>query len=112
MTTMEAYNFALDLRAEEERQKAAAAKAQGDERAHSMHLMCASMLGEMLKVLGRVQHEGERPDALGALAEAQNREEERQRARGDFDAADRARVKAQTIAWAQGVLAELEARHA
>ena len=110
MTVLEEYNLALDRRAGEERQMAAQARARGEERDHSIHLMCASMLGDMLKALGRVQHEGIRPNALGAQIEALNQEAERQKSLGDFDAVDRARVKAQTIEWAQDVLKALEGR--
>lgn len=109
MNLLEQYNLALDRRAAQEREKAAQAKERGDERRHSIHLMCASMLGDMLKALGRVQHEGIRPNALQKQIDALTTEEQRLQARGDYDAADRARVKAETIAWAQNVLKELEA---
>lgn len=111
MSILEKYNETLDLRAGEERERAAEAKAKGDERRHSVHLMQASMLGDMLKVLGKVQHEGARPGVLQAQIDSLKREEEKQKACGDYDNADRARVKAETIAWAQNVLAELEHAH-
>ena len=67
MSVLENYYVALDKRAQEERQKALAAKGQGDERAHSLHLMQESMLGDMLRQMGRVQHEGKRPNMLENL---------------------------------------------
>ena len=111
MNILEQYNLALDRRAAEEREKAMLAKARDDEREHSMHLMQSSMLGDMLKVLGRVQHEGTRPDALERQIVALEKEAEKQQAQGDYDSADRTRIKAQTIAWAQNVLRELENSH-
>lgn len=111
MNILEQYNLALDRRAAEEREKAVRAKARGDEREHSIHLMCSSMLGDMLKVMGRVQHEGARPDILDKQIVSLEQEAERQQARGDYDSADRARIKAQTIAWAQNTLRELENAH-
>ena len=109
MNILEQYNLALDRRAAQEREKAAQANARGDERSHSIHLMCASMLGDMLKALGRVQHEGIRPGVLQKQIDALTAEAQLRSEKGDYDAADRARVKAETIAWAQNVLKELEA---
>ena len=109
MTVLELYNAALDERAEQERSLARAAS--GDERAHSLHLMQASMLGDMLKVLGRVQHEGRRPDVLQKQIDTLSAEAERLRAQEDFDQADRTLVKMQTIAWAQETLKRLEQEH-
>ena len=111
MSILEKYYALLDGRSAQERGKAAEAKASGDERGHSIHLMQASMLGDMLKVLGRVQHEGARPGVLQAQIDSLKTEEEKQREKGDFDSADRARIKAETIAWAQRTLAELENSH-
>ena len=108
MTVLEKYNLALDRRAKEERERAAQAKACGDERGHSIHLMQCSMLGDMLKALGRVEHEGLRPGVLQAQIDALLCESERRQAQGDFDAADRARVKAETIDWARRTLKEME----
>jgi len=111
MSILDRYYAALDQRAGEERAKAAQAKSRGDEREHSIHLMQSSMLGDMLRTLGRVQHEGARPGILDAQIRTLEAETERQREKGDFDAADRAQIKAQTIAWAQDVLRELEQQH-
>ena len=108
MNVLEKYNAALDLRANEERAKAAAAKAAGDERQHSIHLMCSSMLGDMLKALGRVEHEGKRPGILATQIESFQNESKKQQAQNDYDSADRSRIKAQTIAWAQDILRKLE----
>jgi len=111
MSVMEKYYCALDERSAQERSKAAEAKAANDERGHSIHLMQASMLGDMLKVLGRVQHEGARPGVLQAQIDSLKKEEEKQKAQGDYDSADRARVKAETIGWALRTLTELENGH-
>lgn len=108
MNVLENYNEALDKRAAQERRMAAQAKSRGDEREHSMHLMQASMLGDMLKVMGRVSHDGSRPGMLSAQIAALQKEAEAQQAKGDYDAADRARVKANIIEWAKNTLENLE----
>ena len=108
MNILEKYNEALDKRAVQERELAAQAKSRGDEREHSVHLMQASMLGDMLKVMGRVSHDGSRPGMLTAQIDALHREAEAQQVKGDYDAADRARVKANTIEWAKNTLEKLE----
>lgn len=109
MDILEKYFLALDKRAADEREKAAQAHARSDEREHSIHLMCSSMLGDMLKVLGRVEHTGQRPGVLQSQINMLLCDAEKQKAAGDFDAADRTRVKAETIAWALNKLKELEA---
>lgn len=109
MNILEQYDAALDRRAQEERCRAEACLS--DEREHSIHLMQASMLGDMLKSLGRAQHEGARPGILRAQIASLTAQAERERAREDFDAADRALVKARTIEWALQTLTELENRH-
>jgi len=109
MTILEQYNAALDARAGQERTLANAPTA--DERTRSLHLMQASMLGDMLKVLGRVQHEGTRPGVLQKQIDTLSAEAERLRKLEDFDQADRTMVKMQTIAWAQETLKKLELEH-
>ena len=110
MTFWEEYDRALDERAAQEREKAYSARMQDDERMTSVHLMQASMLGDMLKALGRASRNG-RPDILERQIASLHEEAQRQRACEDFDEADRALVKAETIAWAQNLLKELEKNH-
>ncbi len=110
---LEKYEAALDEKAAEHRRAAAEARSRADEREASLHLMCASMLGEMLKVLGRVEHEGRRGN-LQKLADAAAARAEAARARGDYDMYDQERIKAATILWAKEQLEQLEkteARH-
>jgi len=94
--TPEKYEKTLDLWAEEERAKAAEAKSAGDERQHSICLMKASMLGDMLKVLGKVEMAG-RKGTLERLAVQCGLEAEKLKGREDFDAAERSEIKAETI---------------
>ena len=110
MRVLDAYHAALQKRAQEEKKKAQAAKEMGDERAHSIHLMQESMLGEMLWQIGRTQHEGKRPGMMENLIQQLEKEAEKQRALGDFDAADRAKIKGETIRFALNLLKEEEKR--
>ncbi|MBO4298109.1 MAG: hypothetical protein J5602_08410 [Clostridia bacterium] len=109
MTILERYNAALDERAAAMRAEAAAARQSGDERRHSLFLMQASMLGDMLKQLGKVEHNRIRAGILQSEIDFMTRQAASFEARGDFDAADQARVKADTIRWAQDALRRLEA---
>ena len=109
MTVLDRYNEALAIRSEEEKRLAAEAKRVGDERLHSIHLMQASMLGDMLKVLGRVQHTGARPTILADNIAALTAQSEKEKSAGDYDSAERSLIKARTIAWARETLASLEA---
>lgn len=109
MDILKAYNAALDERAAEERARAEACSS--DERERSIHLMQASMLGDMLKALGRVQHQGLRPGVLRAQIDTLTAQAEKERAQEDFDACDRTLTKARTIEWALNRLTELENRH-
>lgn len=109
MNILEQYNAALDRRAAEERARAEACAS--NERERSIHLMQASMLGDMLKALGRVQHEGLRPGVLRAQIDSLVVQAEKERRLEDFDAADRTLVKARTIEWALDRLTELENGH-
>lgn len=104
MITYEAYCGILDAEASRMKEFAKKAKESGDERAHSVYLMRASMLGDMLKVLGRVELEGKRPRALETLVESFSNESEQQRRSGDYDAADRAEQKAITVQFALDAL--------
>ena len=108
MTVLERYNAALAEEAKRETALAAEAAQKGDARAQSIHLMKASMLGDMLKVLGRVEHEGKRPNALETLVGSFSEESERQRKLGDYDASDRAEQKAITVQFALDALREAE----
>ena len=108
MTILERYNAALAEEAKRETSLAAEAAQKGDARMQSIHLMKASMLGDMLKVLGRVEHEGKRPNALETLVGSFSEEAERQRKLGDYDASDRAEQKAITVQFALDALREAE----
>lgn len=108
MTVLEKYNIALKTESERETALASEAALNGDARMRSVHLMKASMLGEMLNVLGRVEHEGKRPNALETLIESFIQEAERQRKLGDYDASDRAEQKAITVQFALDALREAE----
>lgn len=110
MSILERYNETLDAEARRMRDAAAEAKENGDERKQSIFLMKASMLGDMLKVLGRVEHEGKKPNALETLIESFSAEADRQRALGDYDASDRTEQKAITVQFALDALGEAE-RH-
>ncbi len=108
MSILELYYKALDDEALRMKNAALAAKADGDERKHSVYLMKQSMLGDMLKVLGRVEHEGKKPNALETLIESFSAEADKQRALGDYDASDRAEQKAITVQFALDALREAE----
>ena len=108
MNVLEQYNLVLMEESQREATLAAEAAGKNDQRARSIHLMKASMLGDMLKVLGRVEHEGKRPNALETLVGSFSEEAERQRQRGDYDASDRAEQKAITVQFALDALREAE----
>ena len=110
MNTLEQYYGALDAEAHRAKEAAEEARKTGDERSHSICLMKASMLGDMLKVLGRVEHEGKKPKALESLIESFSNEADKLRAAGDYDASDRAEQKAITVQFALDALREAE-RH-
>ena len=105
--TLETYIKQLDIWAEQEREQAALAKQAGNEREHSICLMKASMMGDMLKVLGRVELT-QKNGILEKIARQNMDEAARLRALGDFDAAERSEIKAQTIRRAQALLSEKE----
>ena len=67
LTVLEQYYAALDAEAHRMKEAATAEKNEGNERQRSICLMKASMLGDMLKALGRVEHEGKKPNALETL---------------------------------------------
>ncbi|MBQ1631310.1 MAG: hypothetical protein II049_00650 [Clostridia bacterium] len=108
MTVLEKYNNTLKSESERETALASEATKNGDARMQSIHLMKASMLGDMLKVLGRVEHEGKRLNALETLIESFLQEAERQRKLGDYDESDRAEQKAITVQFALDALREAE----
>ena len=112
MCVLEKYQAALDARAAEEKALAAQARERGDEREHALRLMQASMCGDMLKALGRAQHENPQSGALQRMLDGAVREQARMREKDDADSADRARIKAETIQWAMNILKELEKEHA
>lgn len=104
--TLERYCETLDQWSAEERTKAAQAKKTGNEREHSICLMKASMLGDMLKTLGRVELTGVRPGIMKKEIAFLTTESERLKAMDDYDAAERALIKAETIRRAQNLLKE------
>ena len=108
LMVLDKYYSILNAEAERETALASEAAKKDDKRRQSIHLMKASMLGDMLKVLGRVEHEGKRPNALETLIESFSQEAERQRKLGDFDASDRAEQKAITVQFALDALREAE----
>ena len=91
--TPEKYEKILDIWSAEEKRNAEAA---GDERLRSICLMKASMLGDMLKVLGKLELSG-RKGNLEKLALQQMAEAGRLREKDDYDAAERSEIKAETI---------------
>ncbi|MBO7385061.1 MAG: hypothetical protein J6U63_01820 [Clostridia bacterium] len=111
MTLLETYNSILDAKAAEFKEKAKAARAQGDERTLSICLMQASMLGDMLKQLGRVDHERIRPGLLEKEADFLEQNSRRISLTGDLDAADREQIKAHTTRFALEALRRLEAEN-
>ncbi len=112
MDAMEKYNAALDARAAKEKALAAQAKEKGDEREHALHLMQASMCGDMLKALGRAQHTNPASRVLQKVLDGAVAEQARMREKDDADSADRARIKAETIQWAISLLEDMEREHA
>ncbi len=103
--TPEKYEKTLDIWSAEEKRNAEAA---GDERLRSICLMKASMLGDMLKVLGRVELSG-KAGILERIACQQQAEAEKLKKQEDFDAAERAEIKAATIRRAWKLIYEEEA---
>ena len=108
MDTLDRYNAELDKMSARHREMALQAIEKGDEREYTIHLMQASMLGDMLKTFGRIKHEGKRPGYIENVLASLAKDEEKQKSAGDYDMADRARVKAQTIHQAISVLERLE----
>ena len=99
--TLEKYEMTLAAWSAEEKEKAMEAKQAGDERMHSIQMMKASMLGDMLKVLGKFEMTRGQKGLLQKEIDFMGREAERLKGVGDFDAAERAQIKAETIrrAW-------------
>ena len=110
MNVLVNYEAALDKKSVEYRRAAVQAEERGDERERSLNLMRASMLGDMLKALGRAEHNGRR-GILQKLARESETRAESANARGDYDAADRERIKAETILWALECLETSEEHH-
>ncbi len=108
MDLFKRYDAALDARAAALREEAETAKAKADQRAQSIALMQASMLGDMLKTLGRVEHD-RRPGILQTVIDQAVQNAASSRARDDFDNAEREEIKARTIRWALETLRGLEA---
>ena len=112
MNTLDYYNSLLNEESKKQAALAAEAKGRGDERAHSICCMKASMLGDMLKALGRVVYEGKRPNALKTLVVSLMDEAEAERKRGDYDASDRTEQKAITVQFAIDALEEAKSHGA
>ena len=110
MDIIERYDAALDAKAAEFHEQADQARLRGDERAHSIALMRESMLGDMLKQLGRAEHTARR-GVLQRLIDAAGQRAAMLRDRDDFDGADREALKAETIRWALDTLRRLEAEN-
>lgn len=108
MPVLERYNEELARLGREYREKALEALERGDERAHSVYMMQHSMFGDMLRTIGRVEHEKTRPGYAANVLASLAKEEQKYLAAQDFDLADRARVKAQTICRALEILERLE----
>ena len=108
MNILEQYYLTLSKEAEKQKESAAAEAEKGDQRAQSICLMKASMLGDMLKVLGRVELEGKRPNALETLIDSFSKEADTLYRRGDYDGADRAEQKSITVQFALDALHEAE----
>lgn len=104
--TLEKYCETLDMWAAEEKQNASQAKESGDERMHSIFLMKASMMGDMLKMLGKVEMNHIRPGIMEKNIAFLTAESERLKGMDDYDAADRALIKAETIRRAWKLLKE------
>ena len=112
MNVLDQYNKALAIRAKEEHELAQQSLEKEDERMHSIHLMLESMCGDMLRELGKAQHHAPQAGVMRRMQERALQEEAQMKQRDDFDSADRARLKAETIAWAMNTLKELEEQHA
>lgn len=112
MKILALYNEELDRLGAKHRDLALHAIESGDERKYTIHLMQAGMAGDMLRTLGRVQHEGARPGYIENILASLEKEEREQKQAGDYDMADRARVKAQTIRQAMTLLERLEKENA
>ena len=112
MGILEKYNAELDRLAALHKEMALLSIEKGDEREYTIHLMQASMLGDMLKVFGRIEHEKTRPGHAENVIASLEKEEDKQKKTGDYDMADRARVKANTIRQAMELLERLEKENA
>ncbi len=110
MDFMDEYRRILAAESAKHREAAAQAQSRGEERTHSVELMQASMLGPMLEQLGRVDHEKIRPGILQKEIDHMLSEQKRFEQLGDFDQADRWRLKAETARFALQALRDLEAQ--
>ena len=111
MNVLERYNAALDAKAAEYLAKADTARLKDDERGCSVCLMQASMLGDMLKQLGRVDHEMMRPGLLQKQIDAFEESAKKKKDAGDLDNAEREQIKADTVRFALNELRRLEAEN-
>ena len=99
--TLEKYEQILSAWSQEEKDRAMEAKKSGDERMHSIQMMKASMLGDMLKVLGKFEMTRGQKGLLEKEIVFLEKESERLKGIGDYDEAERAQIKAETVrrAW-------------
>ena len=104
--TLEKYCETLNGWAAQERLNAEEAKKSGNEREHSICLMKASMMGDMLRMLGKVEMNHIRPGIMEKEIAFLTAESERLKGMDDYDAADRALIKAETIRRAWKLLKE------
>lgn len=110
MSKLEKYYSFLDKEASKEHQLAEKAREQADERETSIHLMRESMLGDMLRALGKVRLENPENHALENLLERFGNEQERYSKKQDADLADRAKQKCEVIRLALDAVKALEAQ--
>ena len=109
MEILNKYNEILDEKAELHRAAAAKALEQKDQRTHSIELMQAGMLGDMLKQIGMVEHKKIRPGLMQKTVDLFKNKEKECLERDDFDQADRNRIQGETVQFALDTLRKLEA---
>ena len=107
---LDEYNRTLEQWAQEEQAKAAEARSRNDDRAKSLALMRAGMMGDMLRSLGKAEHLGVRPGILADHVKLFTEEAKRLAQTGDYDDAERTQIKADVVSRALNLLRELEAK--
>lgn len=107
MSILQMYNNALDKMQREYRTQALEALEKGNERAHSVAMMQYSMCGDMLHSVGQAIFEKTRTDFPQKLFDDLEKEKKFYLSKEDYDMADRASVKAQTLQCAMDILERL-----